>query len=58
MSNYAVYRVFRDSGRRPEVLMDGLTREQAQTIVKNTPREERSMVVFDEEPRNKQWGRR
>ena len=58
MNNYAVYRIFRDSGKRPEVLIDGLTREQAQTIVKNTPREEKSMVVFDEEPRNKQWGRR
>ena len=58
MSNYAVYRVSRDWERRPEVLMDGLTREQAQTIVKNTPSDDRSMVVFDEEPRDKQWGRR
>ena len=58
MSNYAVYRVFRDWERRPEVLMDGLTREQAQTIVKNTPSDDRSMVVFDEEPTDKQWGRR
>lgn len=58
MSNYAVYRIFRDSEKRPEVLMDGLTREQAQTIVKNTPSDDRSMVVFDEEPRSKQWGRR
>jgi len=57
MSNYAVYRVFRSS-KRPKVLMDGLTREQAQTIVKNSPREENSMVVFDEEPSNKQWGKR
>jgi len=56
MSNYAVYRVFR-SAKRPEVLMDGLTREQAQTIVKNTPSDDRSMVVFDEEPTDKQWGR-
>jgi len=38
--------------------MDGLTREQAQTIVKNSPREDNSMVVFDEEPSNKQWGKR
>ena len=57
MSNYAVYRVFR-SAKRPEVLMDGLTREQAQTIVSNTPSDDKSMVVFDEEPRYKQWGRR
>jgi hypothetical protein len=38
--------------------MDGLTREQAQIIVRNTPSEEDSMVVFDEEPRSKQWGKR
>lgn len=58
MSNYAVYRVFRDWNKRPQVLINGLTREQAQTIVKNTPYEEDSMVVFDEEPRDKQWGKR
>ena len=58
MTNYTVYRVFRDWERKPEVLMDGLTREQAQTIVKNTPSDDRSMVVFDEEPKDKQWGRR
>ena len=57
-NNYAVYRVFRDWNKRPKVLMDGLTREQAQTIVRNTPSEEDSMVVFDEDPRSKQWGRR
>lgn len=57
-NNYAVYRVFRDWNKRPKVLMDGLTREQAQTIVRNTPSEEDSMVVFDEEPKSKQWGRR
>ena len=51
MTNYAVYRVFRDWEKRPKVLMDGLTREQAQTIVKNTPSNDNSMVVFDEEPR-------
>tara|TARA_X000001382_G_scaffold105310_2_gene80499 strand:- start:87 stop:203 length:117 start_codon:yes stop_codon:yes gene_type:complete len=38
--------------------MNGLTREEAQTIVKNTPSNDNSMVVFDEEPRNKQWGSR
>jgi hypothetical protein len=48
MTNYAVYRIFRDWNKRPKVLMDGLTREQAQTIVRNTPSEEDSMVVFDE----------
>ena len=58
MSKYAVYRIFRDWNKQPKVLMDGLTREQAQTIVQNTPSEEDSMVVFDEEPRSKQWGRR
>lgn len=58
VANYAVYRVFRDWNKRPQVLMDGLTREQAQTIVKNTRYEEDSMVVFDEEPRDKQWGKR
>ena len=47
-NNYAVYRVFRDWNKRPKVLMDGLTREQAQTIVRNTPSKEDSMVVFDE----------
>ena len=46
MTDYKVYRVFRDSNRK-QVLMENLTRKQAQTIVKSTPREERSMVVFD-----------
>jgi len=58
MSNYAVYRIFRDWNKRPKVLIENLTREQAQNIVRNTPSEEDSMVVFDEEPRSKQWGRR
>ena len=58
MSKYAVYRIFRDHNKRRKVLIDNLTREQAQTIVQNTPSEENSMVVFDEEPRGKQWGRR
>ena len=48
MNNYAVYRIFRDYNKRPEILIDKLTREQAQTIVQNTPSEENSMVVFDE----------
>jgi hypothetical protein len=48
MNNYAVYRIFRDYNKRAEVLIDNLTREQAQTIVQNTPSEENSMVVFDE----------
>ena len=43
MSNYAVYRVYKDWNKRPRVLMDGLTREQAQTIVKNTPINDNSM---------------
>ena len=58
MANYAVYRVYKDWNKRPKVLMDGLTREQAQTIVKSTPSYDNSMVVFDEEPRDKQWGRK
>jgi hypothetical protein len=47
MTKYAVYRVYRDWNKRPAVLMDNLTREQAQIIVRNTPSEEDSMVVFD-----------
>lgn len=58
MTKYAVYRVFRDWDKRPQLLMDNLTREQAQNIVKNTPSYEDSMVVFDEEPKSKQWGKR
>ncbi len=46
-NDYAVYRIFRDSNKRAKVLMDSLTREQAQTIVQNTPSYEDSMVVFD-----------
>ena len=48
MNNYAVYRIFRDHNKRAKVLMDNLTREQAQTIVQNTPSYEDSMVVFDQ----------
>ena len=48
MNNYAVYRIFRDYNKRAEVLIDNLTREQAQTIVQNTPSYEDSMVVFDQ----------
>ena len=58
MSNYAVYRVYKDWNKRPRVLMNGLTREEAQTIVKNTPSNDNSMVVSDEKQRNKQWGSR
>lgn len=48
MTKYAVYRIFRDWNKRPQVLIENLTREQAQNIVQNTPSEEDSMVVFDE----------
>jgi hypothetical protein len=48
MNNYVVYRIFRDYNKRPQVLMENLSREQAQNIVKNTPSEENSMVVFDQ----------
>ena len=47
MANYAVYRVYKDWNKRPRTLIDGLTREQAQEIVQNTPSYENSMVVFD-----------
>jgi hypothetical protein len=47
MANYAVYRVYKDWNKRSRTLMDGLTREQAQEIVRNTPSNENSMVVFD-----------
>lgn len=48
MNNYAVYRVFRDWNKKPKTLIENLTREQAQTIVQNTPSYEDSMVVFDQ----------
>jgi len=44
MSDYAVYKVFRDWTK---MLIPNLTREQAQTIVQNTPSEPDSMIVFD-----------
>ena len=47
MTNYAVYRVFRDWNKPIQMLMENLSKEQAQNIVKNTPSEEDSMVVFD-----------
>jgi len=47
MTNYAVYRVFRDWNKKPQILHENLSREQAQNIVKNTPYEDESMVVFD-----------
>lgn len=45
---YTVYRVFRDWNKPIQMLVENLSREQAQNIVKNTPHEENSMVVFDE----------
>jgi hypothetical protein len=48
MTKYAVYRVFRDWNKPIQMLMEDLSREQAQNIVRNTPSEEDSMVVFDE----------
>lgn len=47
MTDYVVYRIFRDFNKRPQVLVENLTREQAQNIVQNTPYEQDSMVVFD-----------
>lgn len=48
MTKYAVYRIFRDWNRPIQVLIENLSREQAQNIVHNTPSEKDSMVVFDE----------
>ena len=47
MNNYAVYKVFRDWNKKTKMLIPNLTREQAQTIVQNTPSEPDSMIVFD-----------
>ena len=47
MNNYAVYKVFRDWNKKAKMLIPNLTREQAQTIVQNTPSEPDSMIVFD-----------
>jgi hypothetical protein len=57
MKDYAVYRVYRDSFEK-DILFKNLTREQAQTLVKNAPNEKDSMVVFDEMPREYIWGRK
>jgi len=55
MKNYAVYRVYRHHNRK-DILFHSLTREQAQTLVQNSPNEKDSMVVFDEMPRDMLWG--
>jgi hypothetical protein len=55
MKNYAVYRVYRNHNRK-DILFHSLTREQAQTLVQNSPNEKNSMVVFDEMPRDMLWG--
>ena len=55
MKNYAVYRVYRDNFDK-DILYHSLTREEAQTIVQNSPNEKDSMVVFDEMPRDMLWG--
>ena len=57
MKNYAVYRVYRDNFEK-DILFTNLTREEAQTIVQNSPSEmdRGSMVVFDEMPRDMLWG--
>ena len=55
MKNYAVYRVYRHQNRK-DILYHSLTREEAQTIVQNSPNEKDSMVVFDEMPRDMLWG--
>ncbi len=55
MKNYAVYRVYRDNYDK-DILYHSLTREEAQTIVQNSPNEKDSMVVFDEMQRDMLWG--
>ena len=48
IGTYIVYRVFRKSRRR-QVIDKGLTREQAQRLVRSYPSSSRSMVVFDKQ---------
>ena len=48
IGTYKVYKVFRVSRRR-EIIRKGLTREDAQALVKRYPDSNRSMVVFDKE---------
>ena len=49
MSKYVVYRVYRDSYDK-DILFADLTREEAMTLVQDTPSDKDSMVVFDEMP--------
>lgn len=48
IGTYKVYRVFKVSRKR-QILARGLTREDAQTLVKSYPNSNRSMVVFDKQ---------
>ena len=45
---YEVYRLHRDTYVR-EILFQNLTRIEAQTLVRNAPDEQDSMVVFDKQ---------
>ena len=46
--SYTVYRVFKDTDEK-EVLYTDLTREEAVDIVKASPSEDGSMVIFDKD---------
>lgn len=48
IGTYKVYKVFRKSARR-ETIRTGLTREEAQKLVRSFADEPNSMVVFDKE---------
>lgn len=48
IGTYKVYKVFRVSCRR-EIIRKGLSREDAQTLVRSYPDSNSSMVVFDKE---------
>jgi len=48
IGTYKVFKVFRVSSRR-EIIRKGLTREDAQALVRSYPDSNRSMVVFDKE---------
>jgi len=48
IGTYKVYKVYRVSRRR-EIIRRGLTREEAQTLVRRYPDSSRSMVVFDKQ---------
>ena len=48
MNNYIVYRVYQHTNQR-HTLYEGLTREEAMSLVQDFPSEDGSMVVFDKQ---------